>query len=931
MHRWVPVGLVLFCAAAALGGGLVQDAADRLQQSFPKVQLFVEEGHLTRVWGTAFGYGESPERSAHEFIQTHSGVFGMAASELLPGNWFNDLYTLPLGYEAETGTYKFTLVYYRQYRDGVPVYNADLRLLVRNEPGYPLVWAGSSLRDMGEFRVAPDALARVSEGAAHAAAAAFEPALSRFGESELVIWAGVDFDHVAPKLAVAFVGDGISRAGEPKKWRMVCDAETGTVLHAEDMILFTDVVGNVLGVATQGPKSAECNPEAAEPMKWARVSISGGSTAYTDADGNYTIPHGGTSQVTVQSFMAGLYFTVDNVQGNEETLSVNVVPPGPANFVHNNLNMDPQVRSQINGYQEANVVRDWILTYAPNYPTISTQTNFPVKVNRTDGYCPGNAWYDGSSINFCNASGSYPNTAYSSIIHHEYGHHLVASGGSGQGQYGEGMSDVCSVLILDDHVLAWGFFGDCNSGLRDALNNIQYPCSEAIHYCGQLLSGCVWDTRVVLAGTDPDNAIAILSFLAVNAVPLHSGTQITPQITIDFLTLDDDDADIYNGTPHYFEINAGFSNHNMAAPALNLLGFTFPDGRPGVVIPDGGTAVRVHVDALSAQPQPGTGMFYYRLGGSGGYTSVAMTQVSPNVYDAVFPAAPCGTAISYYFSAQTTASQTVYNPTGAPASTYQTKSGYALIVPFEDDMEIDRGWTVGAPDDTATSGIWTRNIPQATPAQPGADHTPDPGVMCWVTDYRAGSSIGQYDVDDGKTTLNSPVFDLSEYAAVIISYWRWYSNDQGASPNTDTFRVDISSNGGSTWVNAETVGPSGPQTSGGWFYHEFNVTDFVPLTSQIKLRFIAEDLAPGSIVEAAVDDFRLETVDCNPPANPVGDLNCDGVVDFGDINPFVLALANPAGYVAAYPDCNIALGDINDDGNVDFADINPFVALLTNP
>ena len=61
----------------------------------------------------------------------------------------------------------------------------------------------------------------------------------------------------------------------------------------------------------------------------------------------------------------------------------------------------------------------------------------------------------------------------------------------------------------------------------------------------------------------------------------------------------------------------------------------------------------------------------------------------------------------------------------------------------------------------------------------------------------------------------------------------------------------------------------------------------------------------------------------------VGDLNCDGSVDFGDINPFVLRLANPAGYHAAYPTCPDANGDINSDGSVDFADINPFIALLT--
>jgi hypothetical protein len=60
-----------------------------------------------------------------------------------------------------------------------------------------------------------------------------------------------------------------------------------------------------------------------------------------------------------------------------------------------------------------------------------------------------------------------------------------------------------------------------------------------------------------------------------------------------------------------------------------------------------------------------------------------------------------------------------------------------------------------------------------------------------------------------------------------------------------------------------------------------------------------------------------------------GDLNCDGVINFDDINAFVLALSNPAGYQQQYPNCDILDGDINRDGVVNFNDINPFVALLS--
>jgi hypothetical protein len=62
-----------------------------------------------------------------------------------------------------------------------------------------------------------------------------------------------------------------------------------------------------------------------------------------------------------------------------------------------------------------------------------------------------------------------------------------------------------------------------------------------------------------------------------------------------------------------------------------------------------------------------------------------------------------------------------------------------------------------------------------------------------------------------------------------------------------------------------------------------------------------------------------------------GDLNCDHAVDFGDINPFVLALTNPAAYATAFPLCDVMNADINGNGWVDFGDINPFVRLLTQP
>ena len=61
-----------------------------------------------------------------------------------------------------------------------------------------------------------------------------------------------------------------------------------------------------------------------------------------------------------------------------------------------------------------------------------------------------------------------------------------------------------------------------------------------------------------------------------------------------------------------------------------------------------------------------------------------------------------------------------------------------------------------------------------------------------------------------------------------------------------------------------------------------------------------------------------------------GDVNCDGSVNFADINPFVLLLSNPSAWQDAYPGCPLLNGDINTDGSVNFSDINPFVHLLSS-
>jgi len=92
---------------------------------------------------------------------------------------------------------------------------------------------------------------------------------------------------------------------------------------------------------------------------------------------------------------------------------------------------------------------------------------------------------------------------------------------------------------------------------------------------------------------------------------------------------------------------------------------------------------------------------------------------------------------------------------------------------------------------------------------------------------------------------------------------------------------------------------------------------------QCLLRRQSECLALGGVYQG--HDTLCDPSPCPPP---LGNPNCDLVVDVNDIPPFILALIDPAAYAAAYPGCDRMQADVNQDGQVDGRDVAPFAALL---
>ncbi len=351
-----------------------------------------------------------------------------------------------------------------------------------------------------------------------------------------------------------------------------------------------------------------------------------------------------------------------------------------------------------------------------------------------------------------------------------------------------------------------------------------------------------------------------------------------------------------------------------------LLTFDYPNGLPSEFDPAGETvAVHVAESEINALV-PGTVTLHYDAGA--GIVSVPLSDTGGNVFDAGFPAAGCGVVVSYYFSAKSTNGITWRDPQTAPGGRYTATYALGENIELADEMEAANGWTSGVVGDTATTGQWVRVDPNGTSAQPEDDHTPG-GTMCWVTGQGSvGGGAGEADVDGGRTTLVTVAYDLTGMTEPHIGYWRWYSNNTGGSPGADVFTIDISNNNGTSWANVETVGPGG--TGAGWVYHEFEVDDFVALTNQIRMRFIAEDAGLGSVIEAAIDDFQIISFVC--PA----DCNGNGIPDAEDI---ATGFSDDCNGNAVPDECDgyvpPPFGDIapnGGDGNVELADVLCIVA-----
>lgn len=733
-------------------------------------------------------------------------------------------------------------VWYASYRrrvDGVPVLFE--RWEFRVGAGRLMAFGVDAGPRNGELRAAPVLDATVARAVARADLGLAADARVEGGET--LYWLA---DEAQTDKVYRLVRDVRARSiSPPGSWIVLVDAADGTVRWRHDRLRY-EIAGAAIGPVHL---DLPTGPTQSQPFAHQRVVV-GSNDVFTDANGIYTAPASGT--VTVESALEGLFCDVYRADDLDAAFSTSVTDPGLAHITWSDANSHQAERD---GYFHVNRVHDHVRALDVGF--VGNDYPMPCVVNIPD-FC--NAYWDGFALNFYDQGGGCPNIAtMPDVVYHEYGHgvndNLYVQAGADFGMFNgalhEGLADVMATFIQDNPIMGKGFFGP-GTALRSVDNTAHWPedASSDPHVTGLIVAGAMWDLRESIGLTLAEH----LSHFAKYGVPddVNDGIAMGKYF-VEVLIADDNDGNLANGTPHFNQIAAAFSAHGIGTGVFISMAHVPLEDQP-TPSPYSIVAQIVYTGPVGGL-DPASPCIRYSVSGSP-FGTTPLVHIGGTDYVGSIPA-PARSIVRYYLSVADQYGETRTLPRdvnqpfaflAGPTSTYLLH-----------DHESNAGWLPGDSFDDAVTGRWQWVEPLGSvlagqQVAPEDDHTPT-GILCYVTENPfIDFSPGAHDVDNGHTTLYTSTFNgLVAGPDPLIEYYRWYTNDLGSAPGTDLWRTEISNDGGLSYLPVETTSSS----DNSWKRVVFFIKDYIPPTAIMRMRFIAEDTGQPSLVEAAVDDFRL--------------------------------------------------------------------------
>lgn len=823
-------------------------------------------------------------------------------------------------WDRETSTGSIVLAY-KQYSGSAPVRGGHARLLLSTDPPFRVQLFSARLVQIPDVTEFPKLRA-----------ADIVPLIGLTLESEgLDSWTdpqlewivcGPDGDRI--RLVWSVIGYS-SAPSHALALRFDIDALDGNCLATESVIEEVDVTGSLWALATLGTSPDQsANPESLIPLPNARVEIPGVAVGTSDELGNFVLSAPPAASWPVVAELVGAWGSVADLSSPGCSGSGQAFPGQPIDVILNPSGMVHDT-SEVNAFMHTDCAFRFFQDSNAGFPAI--QAGLQCNVN-VPGVC--NAFYNEAdqSVNFFIEGSGCANASYSTIVTHEFGHYLVNQLGIAQGAFGEGFADSVSIVLNEEPIIGRDFGGP-GFHIRDvAAAGVTYPCFGDVHHCGQLLAGFWWDLLEIMGSEfGPEEGWDRTAILFRDWASITSGgfggQPFHEFMVQEILSVDDDDADLTNGSTHYWQIREAALGRNVAVPPVVSLVVEITEPLPEFVLPLTAYPIDVTIFDSAGTYIPSSGKLLYRFG-SGIVQEIPLLALGGFFHQAILPPSDCGTEISWCLNASSSFGDTIQIPTEGMFAPFRTPVGDTIVTVLDSPLEDSTGWNLSVSGDDATSGAWEHGIPIGTLSQSSGDHSPGAGTeKCFATGIGfPGGATGDSDVDGGATTLTSPAFPVADGLThrTEISYWRWYVNDGSAAPPDDSLVVQCTPDDGITWYSVEVLGPGDEDASGGWEEHVFWLDQVAPPSSEIRLRFIASDHGFGNIVEAAIDDLKIRHLQCSSTPVPAvnfrrGDCNSDGGIDVSDPILLIEHLFGASGPLPCADSC-----DVDDGGVLDLQD-----------
>jgi len=571
-------------------------------------------------------------------------------------------------------------VVFDQVVDGLPVRGsrADVRV---SDRGDVLLFGADWHRN-----------ARTPRTAAIAADAALRAAGAGLGDSatetthELVIVPEAEGDgfkyHLAYELRF--------KTAEPRGvWLALVDATNGELLKRENQIRYATLTGQI---TSQIEPVTVNDPLQSVPLRDTRFNVGTGATefGFTDVDGLYNVTTASTDSVNVRIRLSGRWGRVFNQQLAlaTPTIDARMLPGSPRDFEWNASNSRASERD---AYYQAFVAHTNIKALDPSLTGLDYQ--MPITVDIFDRDC--NAFYDGFGINFFGESGRCVNTArIADVVLHEYGHGItdrVYRPLAPSGAMHEGFSDYWAATLMNDPRIGIGFRGP-GTIIRTVDNTNRFPDDVVgeVHRDGLIIAGALWDLREAVGKGAADSLFHYARYGRADNFDDY---------LLDVLATDDDNGNIYDGTPHFDPIIAAFSAHGIGDYSVQIT------HAPAADTEDLVKPLTLESVILSIfQLEPMSLQLHYRVdGGAWTVLPLAATGAAVREFAATIPSQTAGSTADYYMTAADNQGHTATLPLAGETAPFTFRIGTDTTPPSivheplgDQPIDAPQGWPVVA-------------------------------------------------------------------------------------------------------------------------------------------------------------------------------------------------------------------------------------------